>query len=681
MSNNPRENRRAREQDVNHATSYRKSGPSHVAGNSSKNFKPVDTAYSRRKTSGSRPSVHARKPADKSDRFTPVRRAPAANSKQKKRTKHRRVLTVAIVAVLILVLAGAGVAYAAIDLKNKAGAVKDQAYAVAGCIMNEDFDGAVSAAAEAKYVSDDLKNTLHNPFWTAVSNIPYVGQDVSTAGIAVDALRVATGDALVPMTLALQLNPIDALIGDDKSVNLQSLESLLEKASDVSGAIQECTDMIAGMPDFNIPQLQSAFGDAKDKVVNLNEIYQQVCKMGPTLTELLGSDGDKTYMLMAQNNAELRSGGGYPANIGTIEIQNGKIEFGDFVPVLENMYWEIPPEFTVSDVEHTLFDDKYKHLDRTQDFNMHPDYTRVAPVWAKAYENTQTFVTKKPYEVDGVISIVPSVVQDILGIIGPITLSDGTVLDGNNATKVLLHDIYWKYYAGFVENGNAIADGLFSETAEKALTGLFSNLNSGALVDFVQVLLEDIDERKFMIWVKDEQTQQALSDMGWSGSIVGEEETPELGVYVTTPIPSKMGWFLDIDTKISDGVENTDGTTTYSVTSTVTNTCTEQERETGTEYIVGIYVKEAYGDLEYGDMHPLVQFVAPVGGSIGEVTSNSNAAHIVRGKYEGMDIVRVDSPLNARDSVTYTYTVTVPSTATSPLALTGTPLLSEFRDS
>lgn len=54
-------------------------------------------------------------------------------------------------------------------------------------------------------------------------------------------------------------------------------------------------------------------------------------------------------------------------------------------------------------------------------------------------------------------------VQDLLAATGDsFTLSDGTTIDGTNATKVLQHDLYWKYLSSGsnMSEGNDLCDAL-----------------------------------------------------------------------------------------------------------------------------------------------------------------------------------------------------------------------------
>lgn len=75
----------------------------------------------------------------------------------------------------------------------------------------------------------------------------------------------------------------------------------------------------------------------------------------------------------------------------------------------------------------------------------------------------------------------------MLKYIGNVTLSDGTELTSENATKVLQYDLYYKYL-----NANAAAtagdyvDDLFAETAKATMSKLVSDLTSRRLVIIIR---------------------------------------------------------------------------------------------------------------------------------------------------------------------------------------------------
>ena len=55
------------------------------------------------------------------------------------------------------------------------------------------------------------------------------------------------------------------------------------------------------------------------------------------------------------------------------------------------------------------------------------------------------YEAKHGESVDGVLSLTPTIIQKVLRISGPITLPDGTELNGDNAVSVLQYELYYKY--------------------------------------------------------------------------------------------------------------------------------------------------------------------------------------------------------------------------------------------
>ena len=111
-----------------------------------------------------------------------------------------------------------------------------------------------------------------------------------------------------------------------------------------------------------------------------------------------------------------------------------------------------------------------------------PDFERVAYIWALAYEQ------KNSEHVNGVVSLTPAIIQGMLKYIGNVTLSDGTELTSENATKVLQYDLYYKYL-----NANAAAtagdyvDDLFAETAKATMSKLVSDFDVKKAGDYYKV--------------------------------------------------------------------------------------------------------------------------------------------------------------------------------------------------
>ena len=310
-------------------------------------------------------------------------------------------------------------------------------------------------------------------------------------------------------------------------------------------------------------------------------------------------------------------------------------------------------------------------MDCPRDAGIDPDFTRVASIWAASYEE------RNVAHLDGVISITPSVVQDILAIVGPVTLSDGTELTGSNATKVLQSDIYWKYLAEGADpdgTGGAVTDALFAQAAHETFNKLFSNLNADTLIKFASCMAKDMEDRTVMFWLTDEGEQAILASLDCSGALNDDPMRPELGVFFSLWVGSKMGWYVDIDNQVLESKKNADGSYTYKMQTTFTDTVSSEEIASGGEYIIGdIY------DYEYGILYPCLYIYAPAGGSISNLESNSSVA-FEEARHDGLQafkawrtVLRPDQP------IVCTYTVTTAPSAEQEMKIVCTPTLTEYR--
>lgn len=584
------------------------------------------------------------------------------NKKQKKWP-----IVVGIIVALFIVLCIVGLcAFNSVrTLKADASAVMAEANEIQGFIKSSDYSSAAISAKKLQSTAKEMNNELSSPLWSVASTLPVVGNDVNGVKTIASILDDAATNALVPLTDTLASNPPSDLV-QDGVINVNSVDTLLGSVEGAAPVMQRCADQLNDLPDMNIEQLQSAIEPAKEKITSINNLFQQASKFAPLISSFLGADGSRTYLIVAQNVAEMRASDGFPGSMGILTITNGAIELHDFGSVYQVMPETTPDTVAQTPEEQSLF---MGALSKPWDASFNADYPRTAEIWSTSY-TTQTGTS-----IDGVISITPSVVQKLLAITGPITLVDGTQLDGSNATKILQHDLYWKYLssANASPENAALADLLFADAADKAFKGLLSNMNANSMMAFAGVFADCMDTREIMLYLNAPDEQALLKEAGITGELNNNPETPELGVFFDLWIGSKMGWYVDIDTTVSEGVKQVNGSTSYKVTTVLRNTADPNDVEAGGAYIMG--TAEGY---QNGDMAPLTYFYAPAGGSITDFTMSSGS--FSKAAYEGFEVYRTDQPnLLPGQSITCTYTVNTAPNAQEPLTVITNPTLTEYR--
>ena len=585
--------------------------------------------------------------------------------------KRLYIIIIGVVAVLLVALVAA--AFAAVgsakEMKSQATQVLQDVKSIQTAIGENDYAAAAQSAQQASELTGSIAGELSSPLWMVASIIPVYGQDISGMRDLMTALDDAFDEGLVPLTKTLEANPPDSLISADRRINVAAVTQLLDAVQDAAPSMQKCADVAESLPEMHIEQLKSVVDPAKEKLTTINATFQKAAALAPVAGPVLGANGNRTYLIVAQNSAELRSSGGFPGSMGTLEIRDGEIILNDFSKVYDVLTDTNPSSVSITDEEYALFG--AAGMDCPRDAGIDPDFTRVASIWAASYEE------RNVAHLDGVISITPSVVQDILAIVGPVTLSDGTELTGSNATKVLQSDIYWKYLAEGADpdgTGGAVTDALFAQAAHETFNKLFSNLNADTLIKFASCMAKDMEDRTVMFWLTDEGEQAILASLDCSGALNDDPMRPELGVFFSLWVGSKMGWYVDIDNQVLESKKNADGSYTYKMQTTFTDTVSFEEIASGGEYIIGdIY------DYEYGVLYPCLYIYAPAGGSISNLESNSSVA-FEEARHDGLQAFKAwRTVLRPGQPIVCTYTVTTAPNAEQEMKIVCTPTLTEYR--
>lgn len=632
------------------------------------------------RSSNERP-VHVDEPgAFKSERYT-------SNGERVIRRKHRRrksrtpQIVVSVIAAFIIVCAAYGIALfdSAMEIKSQASTAVSQMNAVQSSIESHDFASASSSARQLQSVASQMNEDLSSPLWGVASVLPVVGSDIQGVRTIASVLDDASANALVPLTAALQQTPMDDLVADG-TIDVASLSVLLSAIEDAAPAMQSCTERLDALPDMNIAQLQSIVAPAKEKLDGVNDAFQAAAGIAPIAADLLGANGDRTYLLAAQNSAELRASGGFPGSVGTLTISNGHISLGDFTTVYDMLNEDTSSSITITDEEKTLF---YGCTRYSWDNSYNPDFSRVGQIWVTSYNERHNA------HIDGVVSISPSIVQKLLSSLKTtVTLADGTELNGSNATKVLEHDLYWKYLSEEAtvsgSAGAEITDALFSQAAGLTFDRILNDFDSNTLTALSGVLVEGMGDREVMVWMSDGSEQAAMEGIGATGALdAAAQQEPTLGVFSNIWLASKLGWWLGIDTKVGSAQASADGSRTYHVVTTLTNYLTSDEIAKGGSYIMSSLDSS-------GQIDPFVYLYAPAGGTIENIKA-SNGAQLVQAEYKGLQVFYSanagsdfnapypDFPLGAGEEVTVTYDVVLPANVSGDLQLASMPMLQRYR--
>ena len=566
-----------------------------------------------------------------------------------------------LIAVLVLIAAGAALGASlfldAKSIMSESTALIMEAKSMKDDLKSFDMDSLNTKATTLASKTSDMKQKTDGINWKIASFIPVLGDDIRAARGLVSEADNLMQNAMVPAASKLaELKPDKLLV--DGAVNVESLQDILNTVASVTPTIRESITAIDSLPTPHIGKLASAIEKVKDPLDTAAPYLDDIDTFATELPRMLGANGEtRNYLLVAQNNAELRSTGGLPGSMGIMTITDGKIEMGDFTATADLKFYETSG-FGATDEEISIFGDRIGM--KCNDSNFIPDWNRASHFIKSIYKDQ----VGGP-DVDGVVGVDPVFLQSLLALTGGVE-SAGFTVDGTNAARMLMHDSYQTMDIN-------TTDAFFAGVAGLAFKHIMSNLGSAGMGDLVSAVKDNIKQGHLMVSMTDETQQELIKTMGLDFSIKTDETEPELGVFPTDDTWSKISWYFSDNTNVGEGTKNADGTTTYHVTTTMTNNiATLTEANALVDYIAGYHPSKR----DRADMYMPVYLLAPAGGKIENLQTSGGDNSIqpfTDATYNGNQLIHGIIRLDAGETMTLTYDVTVSAKATKTLAVRTSP--------
>ena len=590
---------------------------------------------------------------------------PSKHKQKKKKSRRGLIIALSIIACLLIAL-GIGGAYGykvakreVADLKQQASVLKTDLKGVMTSLKAQD-PVAINASCDQLDVSvDNINKTFDKKIWKTAYKVPTFKGYIDSVKELLSLVTEASTDIARPAAQTMTDYPLAGLKVDD-GFSITTINAYLNLLEDVEPKINHIVD---AMNQVDLPMgLNNMIADYSVQVSSMMGSFDDLKEFLPLFKAFIGDGSDRTYLLAAQNSSEIRASGGFPGSVGTIKIRDGVLTIGDFKSVYKVLASYTPASANITADEKELFG---SWMNAPRDACFDPDFERVAYIWALAYEQ------RNSEHVNGVVSLTPAIIQSMLGYIGNVSLSDGTDLTSENATKVLQYDLYYKYLnASATSAAGNYVDDLFAETAKVTMAKLVSDFDVKKAGDYYKVFIDGAKDRTIMMWMEDESEQALVKAAGCSGGLNDDPENPETGVYFSMSDPCKLGWFLDINTEISEPVVNDDGTRTYDVTATYGNVLSAADKINAGGYILG-----SYGGTITGYIH----IFAPAGGTISDIKT-SNGGRMYTGTYHDLQVgYMFGNSIAPGSQITVTYKVTTAAGVTTPLGVNSTPTLQKYR--
>jgi len=327
-------------------------------------------------------------------------------------------------------------------------------------------------------------------------------------------------------------------------------ESYLEPAAANFDQINLLLDQV----DLTGTDYVQQFAEYREKLYALTDLFSLWLEVKEPLLTALGDKLPQHYLVLFENNNEMRLGGGFHGSYSIVEINDGRLTNLDFKDVyeLDNNYHghiEVPaPELQALTGEWRL-----------RDSNTSPDFP------TSAQNAIHLLDVEGGQGVDGVISINLSAAQAMLGTLGEVKIP--------SLEKPLTAEAFPAVLSTLVEaktSGQRSPKAILGELLQSFLT---QTQAPETKIKLGLTAMDEIRKKQINIYHRNESVQNLLSSMGLDAEIpiLGQTEG-DFALFTTTNIGGNktdayMQTNLQHDTQIL-----TDGSLVNSLTITRTNT-------------------------------------------------------------------------------------------------------------
>lgn len=383
------------------------------------------------------------------------------------------------------------------NIKSAAGS----AYASDFGNMTENFSSAELNFAEARQAINGLGLGIGEvvaglPVKTPVStaqNLAQAGENLSAAGKTMSQLleKIATRDENAAKTELLK----------ELENNIQQISLYLSAANE--NLVKVDIDHIPSDMQPKIILAQKTLPSISGNFANFAEDY-------PLMMKMLGSEKTQTYLLLFQNNSEIRATGGFIGSYGILEIANGEIKNltvdGIFNPDGQLTEKIIPP-MPIQKISASW---------SMHDSNWFADFPTSAQKAALFYEKTGGTT------VDGVIAITPEAIKKMMAITGPIEMKEyNLILSEENFVMAVQNQVENLY-----DKEENKPKKILSDLAPIMIEKLFKDENSSKEEKIQQLLAvmekteESLSEKHILVYHRDEAIEEMLQKRGWGGQLI-----------------------------------------------------------------------------------------------------------------------------------------------------------------
>lgn len=270
--------------------------------------------------------------------------------------------------------------------------------------------------------------------------------------------------------------------------------------------IESASDHLSAIDLNSIPdEYKEKFTVAKEILPKAKISISEFINFSDTLLEIIGDNGTKRYVVLFQNNNELRPAGGFIGSFAFIDVTKGAIEN---IKIPGGGPYDLKgylTESVASPKPLQLINARWE----MQDANWYAN-------WPTSAEKVAWFLEKSgESSVDGVIALQATTLEKLLEILGPIYFEEYDVtINSENVILEMQKEVELNY-----DKAENQPKKYVSQLAPKVIEKILSSSGED-LIKIISLLRSEIQRKDILVYFRDSEINNKFIEMGMEPTIL-----------------------------------------------------------------------------------------------------------------------------------------------------------------
>lgn len=257
----------------------------------------------------------------------------------------------------------------------------------------------------------------------------------------------------------------------------------------------------------------SQINDYKNQLQEAAYLMEKLIPLTKILPALGGYPAEKNFLILLQNNDELRPTGGFIGVFGLASTRNGEIislttndSYHLDMPAIDK--WRKEPPMPIK---------KYLKVENwyLRDANWTPDWPLAAQEINEIYKGESLAINQSAPNFAGIIAVNPDFISNLLTLVGPINIK-GEEYNSKNFQELLQYNVEIAYKDRDISSWDRKE--IINELLEELKTRLFS-LPSENWVQLIRIVNENTNKKNIQIYFTDSAMEDLVKNLGASGEV------------------------------------------------------------------------------------------------------------------------------------------------------------------